>query len=124
MQRDDEDYAGDMLDMATKALAIAEGKSREEFDADEVLGLALLHLIQHVGEAASRTTPAYRAMHNEVAWERIVGMRHRLVHDYLEVDWDVVWEVLTIHLGELVKKLERFDPPVEPDRDSRSTDLP
>jgi uncharacterized protein with HEPN domain len=78
MQRDDEDYAGDMLDMATKALAIAEGKSREEFDADEVLGLALLHLIQHVGEAASRTTPAYRAMH----------------------------------------------PPVEPDRDSRSTDLP
>jgi uncharacterized protein with HEPN domain len=124
MQRDDDVYAGHMLDMATKALAIAGGRSREAFDANEVLGLALLHLIQHVGEAASRTTPAYRAMHPEVAWEKIVGMRHRLVHDYLEVDWDVVWEVLTVHLSELVKKLESFVPSVDPDPDSPSTDPP
>ena len=77
-----------------------------------------------MGEAASRTTPAYRAMHPEVAWEKIVGMRHRLVHHDLEVDWDVVWEVLTIHLGELVKKLELFVPAAEPDPDSPSSDLP
>ncbi|MEK7668015.1 MAG: HepT-like ribonuclease domain-containing protein [Gemmatimonadota bacterium] len=114
MQRDDGVFAGHMLDSAAKALGLVGGRTRAEFDADETLQLACLQLIQRVGEAARHTSEAFRAQHPEVEWDRIIGMRHRVVHDYFEVNWDIVWDVLAVHLSDLVERLQRFVPPAEP----------
>jgi uncharacterized protein with HEPN domain len=54
MQKDDLVFVGHMLDTARKALDLVRGKSREDFDRDEVLDLALTHLLQVIGEAARR----------------------------------------------------------------------
>jgi|SRR5713226_2810093 len=77
MPRDDALYVGHMLDTARKAIEKVERKSRTDFDADETLRLALAYLIQIVGEAASRVSPAFREVHAEVPWSEIIGMRHR-----------------------------------------------
>ena len=63
MPRDDALYVGHMLDTARKAIEKVERKSRTDFDADETLRLALAYLIQIVGEAASRVSPAFREVH-------------------------------------------------------------
>ena len=81
-----------MLDTARKALDLVRGKLREDFDRDEVLDLALTHLLQVIGEAARRVSTGFTEQHPEIPWRAIVGMRHRVVHDYLHVDEDVVWE--------------------------------
>ncbi len=52
MPKGDALYVGYMLDMARKALQLVEGKDRVAFDQDETLRLALVHLIQVIGEAA------------------------------------------------------------------------
>jgi uncharacterized protein with HEPN domain len=57
-------------------------KTRAEFDADEVLRLALTYLIQIVGEAASQISQETKDAHPEIQWHSIVGMRHRIVHGY------------------------------------------
>ena len=49
MPSDDSVYVGHMLDMAQKAIRLAEGKDRAEFDRDEALQLALAHIIQIIG---------------------------------------------------------------------------
>ena len=90
-QPDDEALLLDMLVLAKRIRDRVNGLSRERFDAEEDLQLALTHLIQNVGEAASRTSQAFRASHSQVPWREIIGMRHRLVHDYLRVSVDVVW---------------------------------
>lgn len=58
--KDDLVYAGHMLEMSRKALAMIEGKDRTAFDQDEVLRLALAHLVQIIGEAARRLSPEAR----------------------------------------------------------------
>jgi len=114
MQRDDDVFAGHMLDAAAKAIELSAGHSRAAFDADETLQLACVLLLQRIGEAARRTSAAYRDRHPEVAWAPIIGMRHRLVHDYFEVNWDVVWDTLSVHLPELLAQLQAFVPPADP----------
>ena len=110
MQKDDLVYAGHMLDMARRALRLARGKSRVEYEQDEALSLALTHLLQVIGEAARKVSPAFREGHGNIPWPAIVGLRHRVVHDYLHVDLDLVWDVVQRDLESLVTELERIVP--------------
>lgn len=113
MPRDDRLYLGHMLDMARKAVGKVERISRVNYDNDEDLRLALTHLVQIIGEAARLVSPEGRAAHPEIPWREITGMRHKIVHDYLNVDEDVVWEVVTHDLPSLVAMLEKIVPPNE-----------
>lgn len=113
MPKDDRLYFGHMLDMARKAVSKVEGISREDYDDNENLRLALTHLVQIIGEAARLVSPEGRAAHPDIPWREITGMRHKIVHDYLNVDEDVVWEVVTHDLPSLVAILEKIVPPAE-----------
>jgi uncharacterized protein with HEPN domain len=108
MQHDDDVYLGHMLDTARKAVGKARGRSRTEYDGDENLRLALAHLVQVIGEAARRVSRPVREHHAEIPWDDIVGMRSKIVHDYMNVDEDVVWEVVTEDLPPLIAALERI----------------
>lgn len=66
MQPADEVYVGHMLDLVRKVVAKAERITREEFDRDENLRLALAHLLQTIGEAARRVTRELQAQHPEI----------------------------------------------------------
>ena len=111
MQKDDLVYVGHMLDMASKAIARIEGRIRAQYDDDEDLRLALTHLIQTIGEAARRVSQPFQQAHPEIPWRKIIGMRHKVVHDYLEVDFDLVWDVATAELPLLVGQLGQLVPP-------------
>ena len=50
----------------------------------------------------------------KIPWKQIIGMRHKVVHDYLQVDFDIVWAVVTADLPPLIADLERFVPPLSP----------
>ena len=111
MQRDDHVYVGHMLDQARKAGDKVRGVSRSDFDADENLQMALAYLIQTVGEAARRVSAPFQRAHPDILWARVIGMRHRIVHDYLHVDYDVVWAVVQFDLPQLIVQLEAALPP-------------
>ncbi len=113
MLRDEAVYLGHMLEMARKAHAKVRDLSREDYDADENLRIALAHLIQVIGEAARHVPPEVQRAAPGIPWPDIVGMRHRIVHDYMDVDYDVVWTVATRDLPALVEELEKITPPEE-----------
>jgi uncharacterized protein with HEPN domain len=108
MSRDDRLFLHHMRDHARKALALSRGKTRAEFDADESLRLALCYLLQIIGEATSRVTRSTKAAHPEIPWTNVVGMRHRLVHGYFQIDDDVVWKTVTGELRPLLAAIERL----------------
>lgn len=110
MQRDDTVYLGHMLDMARKVLARTERKTKTEYDADEDLRFVVAHLIQTIGEAAARVSGPKREDHPEIPWRQITGIRHRIVHDYMGVDYDILWEVATRHIPALIQALEAIVP--------------
>ncbi len=115
MNKDDLVYVGHMLDTASLALSKVKGKTRQEFDADENLRLALVHLIQTLGEAARHVSVPFQRSHPGIPWGRIIAMRHKVVHDYLHVDFDIVWDVVTADLPQIVAELKRILPQQETD---------
>ncbi len=104
----DQVYIGHMLDLARKAVQKTSGISKEDYDRNEDLQMILTHLIQTIGESARRVSPGYQAAHPEIPWHHIIGMRHKIVHDYLDVDPNIVWDVATVELPRLIPVLERL----------------
>jgi uncharacterized protein with HEPN domain len=66
-----------MLDMARKAVSKTQSISRDTYDADENLRLALVHLIQTIGEAARQVSREFCNNHPDIRWADIIGMRHK-----------------------------------------------
>ena len=110
MQHDDLVYLGHMLERAQRAVQLLQAISKTEFEENETIRLAVRHLIQTIGEAARHVSPELQGRHPEIAWRAMVGMRHRIVHDYLNIDDDFVWNTATHELPRLIALLDPLVP--------------
>lgn len=106
-RRSDPDTLRDMLDAAKEAVSFAQGKKRADLDGDRKLVLALVRLVEVIGEAAGNVSKGFQAAHPEIPWPVIVGMRNRLVHAYFDVDLDRVWDTVKEDLPQLISQLEK-----------------
>ena len=111
MKKDDGVYLGHMLDTARKIVRKQSGLTRGQYESDENLQMVFAHLVQVLGEAASRVSPECRRHTPEIPWNRIVGIRHRIVHDYMNIDLEILWEVVSRNVPELVDALAKIAPP-------------
>jgi uncharacterized protein with HEPN domain len=95
-----------MLDHAQEAVDLAQGKSRADLDRDRLLELALVRLLEIIGEAANRVPREGRARYPEIPWHQIVSLRNRLIHGYDAVDLDILWQIIEHDLPPLIAALE------------------
>jgi uncharacterized protein with HEPN domain len=95
-----------MLDAAREAVALSRGKGPKALARDRVLSLALVRLLEVVGEAAGRVSEGTKVAHPEVPWSQIVGLRNRLIHGYDSVDLEILWRILSDDLPGLIVALE------------------
>lgn len=100
-----------MLDHAREAVEMARGKTRADLDSNRQLNLALVRLLEIIGEAASRMPEDERTRHPGVPWPQIVSLRNRLIHGYDAVDFDILWQIVTRDLPPLIAALEKILPP-------------
>ncbi|MEO1290479.1 MAG: HepT-like ribonuclease domain-containing protein [Chloroflexota bacterium] len=99
----------DMRQAALRAIKFADGKSRDDLHKEnELLGFAIVRAIEVVGEAASKIDLDVRKEHARIEWRNMIGMRNRIVHDYGNVDYDIVWQVVTVNLPKLVEQLDEL----------------
>jgi uncharacterized protein with HEPN domain len=96
-----------MREAAEKAIAYTVGRDRSILDSDEMRTLAVVRLIEIIGEAARAVSEPTRTQFPEIAWRQIVGTRDRLIHGYEEVDLDILWTIATDDLPVLVSELNR-----------------
>lgn len=101
MQRDDLTLVEDMLVEVRDALDFTRGADKERFVADRRTRKAVAHSLQTMGEAAAHVSHAFRDAHPLVPWAEVIGLRHRLVHGYHGVDYDIVWAIVREELPEL-----------------------
>ena len=106
-RHDDRVTLQQMRDNVRRAGSLADRLSRTELDTDWVATLALVQLLQIIGEAARRLSERFRDEHGGVPWSRIIGLRNRLIHGYDTVDLDRLWLILTQDLPELASFLDR-----------------
>ncbi len=118
MSRDNA-YLEDISLAAQSIQRFTSGVSFEKFTANEEKYEAVNRKFQIIGEAAQRLSPEARNAFPEIPWRLITAMRNIIVHDYDEVDLDIVWDSARNDLPPLIAKLEVYlaaHPPPEPDR--------
>jgi uncharacterized protein with HEPN domain len=103
--RDDLIRLRHMLDHAVEAVEMVQGRTRGDLDRDRQLNLALVRLLEIVGEAASKVSNEFRSLHPSIPWVEISGLRNRLIHGYDAVDFDILWEILHHDLPPLIMDL-------------------
>ena len=77
----------------------------EELNANEVLLDSMLFRMIQLSENAKKLSEKYRQEHNNVPWNSIYGLRNRIVHDYGNVDLEVVYETLKKDIPELMEMI-------------------
>ena len=97
-----------MLDHAREAVEMVRNRSRTDLDTDRMLNLALLRLMEVVGEAAARVPEKFRARHSQVPWRDVADLRNRLIHGYDAIDFDMLWTIIHDDLPPLITALEKI----------------
>lgn len=111
MRKDDSVRLFHMLEAAREALSFVESKTRASLNTDRKLALALVKDGEIIGEAAANVTSERRGGLPEIPWNKIIGMRNRLIHAYFDIDLDVLWKTITEDIPPLISSLEQIVPP-------------
>jgi uncharacterized protein with HEPN domain len=101
-------YYQHMLDHAREAVSLVQGKNRADLNEDRLLNLALVRLLEIIGEAANRVPKEDQLKHSQIPWSQIVSLRNRLIHGYDSVDFDILWQIVTHDLPPLILVLEEM----------------
>src|SRR5262249_53589758 len=101
----------DILNAAQAAQEYVRGRTYETFQADPLCQDAVIRRLEVVGEAARRVTPATRQTLKEIPWEKMIGLRNVMIHDYDDIDLQVVWDTVNKDLPPLVENLKKLIPP-------------
>jgi len=97
-----------MLDAAREARGFAQGRTRADLDRDRQLLLSLYSELVMIGEAANHVSPAGQRRLAGIPWIDTINMRHRMVHEYFALDYDIIWSTVRDDLPGLCAELERF----------------
>ena len=111
----DAGYLLDMLQHARGVVRAVQGQTFQEYARDEDVRLSVERRIEIIGEAAGRVSPAFQDAHPEIPWRKIVAQRNVLVHEYGEIEDEIIWEVATVSIPELIALLEPLIPPLPPE---------
>ena len=95
-----------MRDHGKEAMELAEGRRRADLDLDRMFELAMVRLLEVLGEAARRVPDEFRARYPHVPWRQTTDLRNVLIHEYDTVDFDALWRIVQEHLPPLVPQLQ------------------
>ena len=84
------------------------GLSRDAFTADRMITDAVVRNLEILGEAANRLPDDFKQRHADIPWPKIVGLRHRIVHDYFDVDLEIIWQIIQHELPPFKQQLDQL----------------
>jgi len=97
-----------MIDEIDFVLQTTSGKNKNEVMDDAILSRAVIRSLEIIGEATTKIDEEFKATHPHIEWKKIAGTRHRLIHDYFGVDYDIVWDIIVNKLPELQSFLKEI----------------
>ncbi len=95
-----------ILEKINFILSHTNGKSAENVSNDPVLSRAVIRSLEIIGEASRKIGPDFKTEHPEIEWKKMGGTRDRLIHDYMGVDYEIVWNIITAKLPVLRRQIE------------------
>jgi uncharacterized protein with HEPN domain len=102
MSKEPVEYLKHIRDESLYILSVTgKGITKEEFLNDETLKRAVVRSLEIIGEATKKIPADFKIKWNNVKWKEMAGMRDRLIHDYMGVNYSIVWDVIINKIPEL-----------------------
>lgn len=95
----------DIKESIQKILTYTEGLDFNSFTADDKTVDAVIRNFEVIGEAANKVPQEYKDGHSDIEWQRMVGFRNRIIHEYFGIDFEIVWDIIQNNIPELLQKL-------------------
>ncbi|OGN28284.1 MAG: hypothetical protein A2941_01925 [Candidatus Yanofskybacteria bacterium RIFCSPLOWO2_01_FULL_49_17] len=99
-------YIEEIKDFCHKVIDFTKDISFQKFAGDEKLQLAVLKLLENIGEASKRISEETRDKYPNTSWRKAAAMRDRLVHDYMDIDLEIVFDVAVHEIPLLLHSLK------------------
>lgn len=106
MSKEPIEFLKHKADECTYLLSINKNLTKDDFIEDETLKRAVVRSLEIIGEATKKISADYKVKWNSIQWKNMAGMRDRLIHDYMGVNYSIVWDVLTNKIPDLHNQIQ------------------
>jgi uncharacterized protein with HEPN domain len=108
VDRDYRDHLNDIQEVGHKALGFVRGMAYEDFLGDDKTVFAVVRALEVLGEATKRIPQEARDLAPHIPWRSMAGIRDKLIHDYMNVNLDVVWKTVAEDIPLLLPMIQRL----------------
>lgn len=108
MKKDDSVYLKHILDAINDINAFVKGMNKDRFLDNKAIKYAVVRSLEIIGEAGKHLSKGFRDQYKDVPWDDICGMRDKLIHDYIGVDYTIVWKAVEKDIPLLEKKIRKI----------------
>ena len=103
--RDDRAKLFDILEAIERIEKYAQ-LGRQAFEQDELVQTWMIYNLSVIGEASRALSTSFKEIHREVPWYQIIGLRNTIVHQYFDIDNDVVWNIIECDIPEFKQQIQ------------------
>lgn len=108
MSKDPKEYLRHIHDECKYIISVSENLLFEDFMDDETLKRAVVRSLEIIGEATKKIPADFKVKWNTIQWKNMAGMRDRLIHDYIGVNYSIVWDVMKNKIPDINKQISEF----------------
>ena len=108
MSKDPKEYLRHIHDECLYVISVSENLLFEDFMEDETLKRAVVRSLEIIGEATKKIPADFKVKWNNIQWKNMAGMRDRLIHDYIGVNYAIVWDVMKNKIPGMNKQISEF----------------
>lgn len=108
MSKDPKEYLRHILDECSYIVSVTENLTFDDFLEDETLKRAVVRSLEIIGEATKKIPADLKVKWSSIHWKNMAGMRDRLIHDYIGVNYAIVWDVLKNKIPDIHNQISKF----------------
>ncbi len=87
---------------------IMSGKSKSDLEKDFILERAVSMTLGLIGEKANKIPYKFKEAHPEIEWRKMIALRNRIIHNYEDLDFDIIYDTISRKIPELKEQLEKL----------------
>ena len=108
MSKEPKDYLRHIHDECLYIISVSENLIYEDFLRNETLKRAAVRSLEIIGEATKKIPADFKVKWKSIQWKNMAGMRDRLIHDYIGVNYSIVWDVMKNKIPEMNQQISEF----------------
>ena len=105
MSKEPKEYLRHIQDECLFIISVSQELKYDDFIANETLKRAVVRSLEIIGEATKKIPADFKVKWSSIEWKNIAGMRDRLIHDYIGVNYSIVWDVIVNKIPNLNKQI-------------------